>query len=221
MQETVGPQAVLFDFDYTLGDSSQGIVLCANRAFEAMGMAPVAETAVKRTIGLPLEVMFAELTGRNGPSAARFRDLFIRCADREMGVRTELYPGVARLLLQLRQQALLLGVVTTKVRRRVEQILERTSLQTAFDVIIGSDMVEHPKPHPASLQLALNRLEIEASSALYVGDSWVDGQAAHAAGVPFAAVLTGTTPRHDLESYSPLCVLDRVTDLTRWWESRF
>ncbi len=72
-------------------------------------------------------------------------------------------------------------------------------------------MVDQPKPHPASLQLALGRLGLAAGSVLYVGDSWVDGEAARAAGVPFAAVLTGTTPRSDLEEFSPVCVLDRVT----------
>ena len=30
-------EAILFDFDFTLGDSSEGIILCVNTALEQMG----------------------------------------------------------------------------------------------------------------------------------------------------------------------------------------
>ena len=45
-------QAVIFDFDYTLADSSQGAIECINFAFDQMGLDRVTDEAACRTIGL-------------------------------------------------------------------------------------------------------------------------------------------------------------------------
>jgi len=52
-------QIVVFDFDYTLADSSTGVVHSANHALETLGLPPADEERIKRTIGLPLIVAFA------------------------------------------------------------------------------------------------------------------------------------------------------------------
>ena len=89
----------------------------------------------------------------------------------------------------------MLGIVSTKYRRRIEGILERERLLDSFAVIVGGEDVSQHKPDPQSLLLALDRLGVPAREALYVGDSVTDAQAARRAGVPFVAVLSGTTPR--------------------------
>ncbi|HEY9503221.1 MAG TPA: HAD hydrolase-like protein, partial [Pyrinomonadaceae bacterium] len=52
---------VLFDFDYTLADSSQGAIDCINFALAEMGLAPVSDEAACRTIGLSLNETFLNL----------------------------------------------------------------------------------------------------------------------------------------------------------------
>ncbi len=54
MEDATPFRAVLFDFDYTLGDSSEGIVLCVNRALESLGRPPAPPEAIRPTIGLSL-----------------------------------------------------------------------------------------------------------------------------------------------------------------------
>lgn len=46
-------RAVLFDFDYTLGDSTKGIVLSANAALQRMGLEAQSEEAIRRTVSHP------------------------------------------------------------------------------------------------------------------------------------------------------------------------
>ena len=43
----------LFDFDYTLVDSTEGIVGCFLRTLEEVGRPPLPAIAIRRTIGLP------------------------------------------------------------------------------------------------------------------------------------------------------------------------
>ena len=45
-------RAVLFDFDFTLADSAEGIVACMNHALGRLGLPPAPADAIRRTIGL-------------------------------------------------------------------------------------------------------------------------------------------------------------------------
>lgn len=53
----------LFDFDYTLADSSRGIVICFRNVLQRHGYKDITDTAIKRTIGKTLEDSFSILTG--------------------------------------------------------------------------------------------------------------------------------------------------------------
>ena len=56
-------QAVLFDFDFTLGDSADAIVHCSRAAFVDMGLEPAPPASIRRTIGLTLQESFRVLVG--------------------------------------------------------------------------------------------------------------------------------------------------------------
>ena len=63
-------RAVLFDFDFTLGDSADAIVHCSRAAFADMGLQPAEPSAIRRTIGLTLQESFRVLTGEAAPEPA-------------------------------------------------------------------------------------------------------------------------------------------------------
>ena len=53
----------IFDFDYTLADSSRGIVMCYRHVLTREGFLEVTDEQIKRTIGKTLEDSFSEMTG--------------------------------------------------------------------------------------------------------------------------------------------------------------
>ena len=57
----------LFDFDYTLADSSRGIVKCFRIVLTRHQYLTVTDEAIKRTIGKTLEESFSILTGITDP----------------------------------------------------------------------------------------------------------------------------------------------------------
>ncbi|KMW25635.1 hypothetical protein HMPREF0977_01498 [Clostridium sp. 1_1_41A1FAA] len=54
---------------------------------------------------------------------------------------------------------------------------------------------------------------IDAKNPLYIGDSYIDAQAAQNAKIDFVGVTTGTTSREKLESYPHISVLDDLKDI--------
>lgn len=59
----------IFDFDYTLGDSTDGIVACVNYALENIGIEKSNREEIKKTIGLPLKELLNSLK-QNGNKIA-------------------------------------------------------------------------------------------------------------------------------------------------------
>ncbi len=206
-------RAILFDFDYTLANSERGIIECVNYALVELGLRAAAPDSIRATIGLPLEEMLARLTSQNGRLAASFRRLFISRADQVMVDCTTVYPWVSQTAQALRDAGLDLGIVSTKRRRRIEEVLTRDGLEGLFGVVVGSDTVPRPKPAPDGIILALERLGIERQEALFVGDSVTDAAAACRASVTFVAVLSGATPRSAFLNYPCRAVLQDASGL--------
>jgi len=208
-------RAVLFDFDFTLGDSADAIVHCSRAAFTDMGLAPAEPAAIRRTIGLTLERSFHELTGdADAERATRYTRCYVAHADRVMTGMTTVYEPATAVLATMRTRGVATAIVSTKYRYRIESILEHCGLAGAVDVIVGGEDVSRHKPDPEGLQRALDGLGVGGAQALYVGDHPVDGHAAARAGVRFVRVLTG----EDLgdESWAgihPLATLDDVGGL--------
>ena len=72
----------LFDFDYTLADSSRGIVKCFRIVLTRHQYLTVTNEAIKRTIGKTLEESFSILTGVTDPAQlAAFRQEYRQEAD--------------------------------------------------------------------------------------------------------------------------------------------
>lgn len=211
-------KGMIFDFDYTLGDSTDGIVESANYALEQMGYQRAGREQIRRTIGLHLEETYRVLVESQGKDAkteeeAEFRRLFVEKADQVMTASTSLYDGVLDLMRDWKGQGIKLGIVTTKYHYRIEEILQKYQAEGLFDVVIGGEDVARPKPDPEGLLRALKMWELPKEELLYVGDSLVDAKTAHAAEVDFAGVTTGTTPAEALAEYASVGVFASLRGL--------
>jgi len=210
-----GYEAVIFDFDFTLADSFKGIVQCANHALHVMGLPPTTPDEIRKTVGYSLPESLVRLAGEeHSARGGEYMRLFVEKADEVMAGCTYVYDYVPETVEHLRGRGLRLGIVSTKYRYRIEDVLGREGLLEPFEVIVGGEDVSEFKPDPESLNLALGKMVISPEAVLYVGDSVVDAEAAMRADVPFAAVLSGPTPREAFSKFETWMILDSVRDLT-------
>lgn len=207
-------KAVIFDFDYTLGDSTNGIVLSINHALEKLNLKTQDTKTIQKTIGLSLKDTLFELSGIQDDEAVRkFTRYFKEKADEVMVDNTRFYEGTLETLEKLGNDGRLLGIVTTKYHYRIEQILAKNNARNVIDVIVGGDDVKKEKPDPEGLLAAIDKLNVSKDQVLYVGDSIVDAKTAQSAGVDFVAVLTGTTKREEFLNYAHVAVEESVREL--------
>ena len=205
-------QAIIFDFDYTLADSSEGVIECVNFALDKLDLPLAADAEIRKTIGLSLPDALLILVGREYVRHTdEFVRLFLERADEVMTDMTELFDSVPETVTALRKLGIRLGIVTLKYRYRVESVFRREQLTDAFEVIIGFEDVSNQKPNPTGLLTALERLNCVRQNCFYVGDSVTDAKTAQRANIDFIAVMSGVTPRAAFDDYDVYEILGDVS----------
>lgn len=180
---------ILFDLDGTLIDSTEAILESFAVAFKTFGSVVPDEALIKAEIGHPLDDMFATLGVEASEvdahvQAYKMHYQKISCA------KTVLLPE-AREAVELASQHAVLGVVTTKTGKYSKELLEHMGLMRYFDVLVGREDVENPKPHPEPILKALSMLQSEKHVHWMIGDTPMDILAAKAANINCVAVTCG------------------------------
>ena len=147
--------AVCFDFDYTLGDSTDSIVAGFQYGFERLGHPIPDRETVRGTIGYLLEDAYTMLTGDRDPERlARFRAYFLEVAKPRQRKETFLFPGAAELLQGLRAQGVRLGIVSTKTGETIEYIMDRLGLPPERVLYCGDTVLDAEAAQRAGLEFA-------------------------------------------------------------------
>ncbi len=194
------PPVVLFDLDGTLADSALSIALALNRLREGRGLGPwpVARFRPLISRGAPALVGASLGLGTHADAdaddVAAFREIYAAIP----GSPDDLYPGIAEALARLREAGALLGVCTNKPQRLSEKLLAESGIAGHFEAVVGGDVAERAKPHPAHLRQTLAAMRCEGQPFAFVGDSSVDADAADAAGARFLWASWGYADADDL-----------------------
>ena len=93
-------------------------------------------------------------------------------------------PEAPAVLEELKRRGLIVAVISNTEDGRLIDSLHAAGISDYFDLLIDSHLVGHRKPDAAIFRLALERLELEAHEAAYIGDSYAhDALAARATGL--------------------------------------
>jgi phosphoglycolate phosphatase len=99
-------------------------------------------------------------------------------------VASTVEPDARSTLHALRDAGFTLAVMTNNARPATLAALDLFDMRAVFHLILTRDEVPM-KPDPAGIVKAMTTFEASAGRTVMIGDSWLDGRAAHAAGVPF------------------------------------
>ena len=207
-------KTIIFDFDYTLGDGTEEIVISMNYALRKMGYLERTTEEIRKTIGLIVEEALEMFEGVTDPEMKKqFVEYFVEKINQIVSTHTELYPDTKNVLKTLKEKEYKIAIVSTKHDNQLEAILEKFQIKDLVDMIVGSNNVTTPKPAPDGIHKVLQEMNLKKEEILYVGDSIVDAKTAENAGVKFAAVLTGTTAKEDLEKYQNVCIAQNLEEI--------
>jgi pyrophosphatase PpaX len=202
----------LFDLDGTLIDSIELILRSYRHTMRAHRGYEPPDDVWMEGLGTPLWVQFRLWSDDESEIKAMvetYREYNL--AHHDELVRP--YDGVVEQVRKLHAGGKTLGLVTSKMRGGALRGLRVAGLEDAFAVVVGSDDVARPKPHPEPVLTALSLAGRMAADAVFIGDSRHDIECGRAAGVKTAAVLWGPFDREHLEDLDPDYWLKQPQDI--------
>ena len=194
-----GAAAVVWDLDGTLVDSATDIATSLNRLLGEDGLAALDDARIKNMIGEGVAVLIRRGFEAHGitPDGKRLESLverFLVIYSEVATASTRLFPGAREALQSLSNAGLRQAICTNKPEAITRQVLAGLGIAGYFDVVVGGDTLPRNKPDPLPLRTALEGLGATPEQSLMVGDSAIDVQTAHAAGVRVAFVTFGYGP---------------------------
>ena len=128
-------------------------------------------------------------------------------------VNTVLFLETKSVLAALKDSGARIGIISTKFRYRIKELLDQHFPEDFLDIIIGGEDVQTPKPSPEGLLLAIRQLHATKAETLYIGDSTVDAETAQKAGVDFAGITHGMTTAEELKKYPHKKIMSSLEEL--------
>ena len=214
---TVARQAFLFDLDGTLVDSVYQHVLAWREALEAGGI-HLAVWRIHRQIGMSGGLFVNALLRETGHSVSQEEGERLQQihgeAFRRYASQVRPLPGAEELLSYLTKAGVPWAIATSG--RYESARLSLRLLGLGDDVpIITRDLVRHAKPDPDLFLAAAEKLGVNISDSVVVGDSIWDLLAARRARALGVGLLSGGYGREELERAGAYRVYNDPADLLR------
>lgn len=197
---------ILFDLDGTLIDSTEAILESFHHSLAVHNLPSQKDAKIKELIGYPLDIMYRNLgidKVHVDALIATYKEHY-RDISRE---KTELLQNAKEAVLLAKEFATL-GIVTTKTGYYSRVFMEYFGLMEHFDVLIGREDVEHPKPHAEPIFRALEKLESANKEIWMIGDTKLDLIAAKNADVKSIGVLSGYGTHESLKEFTDMIFND-------------
>jgi HAD superfamily hydrolase (TIGR01549 family) len=203
--------AAILDIDGTLVDTNYHHALAWFRAFRAHDEA-LAVWRIHRHIGMGGDQLVAALCG---DEVERSKGDDIRAAEKERYAEligeVEPFAGARELIVELTEGGHPVVLASSAKPDEVEHYLDLLDARGLVDAWTDSGDVEATKPEPDLVHAAIDKAG--GGSAVMVGDSTWDCEAAKRAGIETIAVLTGGFSEAELRDAGALMVFGSIDEL--------
>lgn len=206
--------AVLFDFDGTMVDSSRGIFHSLIYALKCAGADEPDETTLRKFIGPPIYDSFLNLFHFPEDKIEFLIKKYRENYSAEGLLMLDIYEGIPELLKALHENGIKTATASSKPKVFIERILKSTGLDEYIDYIGGTQFDEKSAGKTAIVLDALENLGCtDKSRVLMVGDRKFDIDGAKGAGIKTAAVLYGFGSREEFEEHEAEFIVNNAEEI--------
>lgn len=206
----------IFDWDGTISDSADKIILCMQRAAEEVGLDVLPSNDIKNIIGLGLpeaiNVLYPNVNSEKAYALkVNYADHFVKNDVKP----SRFFPGVMTTLHNLRDAGHQLAVATGKSRKGLARVWKNLDMEGFFH---GSRCADETasKPDPLMLFELLEEFGVGVADAVMIGDTEYDMAMAKTIGMARIAVSFGAHSRERLQAYEPEMCVDEFEKILKW-----
>ncbi|BCJ95142.1 phosphoglycolate phosphatase [Anaerocolumna cellulosilytica] len=205
---------IIFDMDGTILNTLEDLADSVNYALLQCGFPKRTLDEVRCFVGNGVQVLIdrAVPAGTNEKEKETCLSIYREYYNQNMQNKTRPYNGILELLKQLKSYNYKLAIVSNKYDSAVKSLCKEY-YSDFIQVAIGESDLVGKKPAPDGVLAALKELNSSKEHALYIGDSEVDIQTAHNAGLKCVGVTWGFRTRELLLAEGADIIVDTPREL--------
>ena len=207
-------EAVIFDWDGTLGDTRQAVVVSFQKALSEINIS-VSNEYIARRIGIGAAETFRDIlrSAKRPFDEKTIQRLVERKSELEIELTDQvtLFAGAIELLDALRGK-IRMGLASMNNHPVISHLLKTKGLEKYFDAVLAAESISHSKPDPEIFLKAADLLKVKPERCAVVEDSAFGVKAAKSAKMSCIAVLTGVYSRPELEKEKPDLIVGTLED---------
>jgi phosphoglycolate phosphatase len=191
-RELMKIETVIFDLDGTLIDSLGDIIRAVNKTLAKFKLPELSDDTIGSYVGEGVEILIKRSIGE--ANLNMFEDalsFYVDTYKEECSKSTVLFPGVLKVLSQLKQNGINIALATNKSIGFTENILKNLAIYDMFDVVMGPENVKNRKPHREVVDVIVKKVGGKLENTLIVGDSKFDILCGKNAGIYTCGVTYG------------------------------
>lgn len=207
-------KTVIFDMDGTILDTLEDLTDTLNYALRKNDMPLRTLSEVRSFVGNGIQVLLNKAIpdGNLNPKYDDVYQSFKEYYKDHCNDKTHAYPGILELMRTLKQDGVRMAIVSNKVNSAVEELNE-VYFEGMVDVAMGEHSGMARKPAPDMVFAAMEKLNADPTTTVYIGDSDVDYNTAKNASLPCISVLWGFRTKEQLESVGATVFAEKAEDI--------
>lgn len=210
---------VIFDLDGTLVNTIADLADSVNHALQHFGFPAHDYSEFPYFVGNGIYKLIERALPEPHRDTATIKSVKSEFMQRYMQHCTDkstVYPGVAELLRELSARGVKVAVASNKVHEATVSMMSELFPDTAFACVLGQRDGVPTKPDPSIVFEILQVAGVEPAEVLYVGDSGVDMQTAHNAGLTAVGVTWGLRPESELRQHNADIIIHSPQELLEY-----
>lgn len=195
-------QAVLFDLDGTLLDTTEGVLESAIYAAKEMGYHVLSRETMLKFVGPPIQKSFMDYYGSSKEDAQKAANIFRDYYKNKALLKAEPYGGIYELMQYLRDRDIKMAVATYKREDYALTLLRHYGFDKYCISMHGAD--NNNKLTKADIiELCISEMDVPKEEVVLIGDTEHDALGAKKAGISFIGVTYGFgfKSKEDLDKY--------------------
>ncbi|PXY03280.1 HAD family hydrolase [Marinifilum breve] len=209
-------KGVIFDLDGTLANSIEDIADSMNQVLEENNFPTHDYATYKTFVGRGVKTLVEKslpLENRDTTEIEKNFDRMMQVYDENCIVKTCLYPGIKDLLDALSERNIKISVFSNKANELTQKVVKVLLADWKLEYVLGAGGDIPRKPDPKGAILISEKMRIDPSELMYIGDSGVDMATAQNSGMHAVGVLWGFRDMEELLTNGAQTILEKPMDL--------
>ena len=210
---------VIFDFDGTLFDSVEDVIICFDKALEIHDFPKLTRKEYFEVLGGNIDEMVSLILRENNTSEniELIKNTYEKLYDESKKENTLPFPKMHDLLKILQEKDLLLAINSNRKTDSIKYYVDKFFMDVDFVSIEGHNPNHPSKPHPYAVEMMRKKFGVTKDECIYIGDSKTDINTANNAEIDCLIVKWGYGTQDDYNEDNVLGVIENPDEILNYF----